>query len=152
VGRNNNIHRCTRSKKGGADFRTAFSLEDLQSAFNQALGPNAEGRLLKASLVTTASAATTATAAGALGLGARFIDIQRAAIQFLAIQACDGAIRFRVGAHLDKSKPSRLTGIPIRYDAHALDGTISLEQGANRILGRSEREIPYKNILHFLSF
>src|SRR5579864_952607 len=94
------------------------------------------------------AAATTATGA-AIGLRACFVDVQRSAIQFSAIQFGDGAIRIRVGAHLDESEPSGLAGIPVSDDVYAFHGSISLEHGSNGIFGSPKIEVPYKNILHF---
>src|SRR5882724_832379 len=81
--------------------------------------------------VVATLAATAATAKTALGLRTRFVDVQRSAVKLSAIQFRDCAIRFRVGAHLDESKPSRLAGITIGHDADAVHGSICLKQRAN---------------------
>jgi hypothetical protein len=96
-------------------------------------------------------AATTTAARSAVGLGTGFVDVQRSPVEFPAVQFRDGAIRVRVGAHLDKTKPSCLTGIAIRDNTDSLDGPVCLEQRAYRIFGGTEAEVSNKNILHFFS-
>jgi hypothetical protein len=98
--------------------------------------------------VVTACAATT-TAAGAFGFGTGFIDVQRSAVEFAAIQFRNGAIRIGIRAHFNKSESSGLTGITIGDDANAIDGTVRLEHGPNAVFRSSEAKVSNKNILHF---
>src|SRR6266404_6297349 len=91
---------------------------------------------------------TLAAAESAGGLRARFVDIQRSAVEFLAVQAGNGTVRIRRDAHLDKAETFRLTGIAVGNDIDALDSSVCLEHRSNRIFGRSEIEVPYKYILH----
>jgi hypothetical protein len=107
-----------------------------------------------ATAAATAAAAgpAIATAAATTGpsvrLRPRLVDVQRSAFVVLAIQAGDGLLGFLVAAHLDKPKAPRLTGIAIRHNADALNGPVSLKQGAKTIFRRPVTEVSYKNILH----
>src|SRR5580658_9823975 len=103
-------------------------------------------------LLTTPTSATTPAAKAAFGLGTRFVDIQRAAIQLSSIQLSDRTIRFRISAHLNKPEAAGLPGIAVGNDVYALHGSIRLEQRSNRSFGSSEVEVSYENILHAFSF
>jgi hypothetical protein len=93
-----------------------------------------------------------ATAKWTLRFRTGFIDVQGSAVEIPAIQFSDSAIRIRVNAHLDKSEPSRLAGIPVSDEVHALDRSVRLEQRSNRSFGGPEVEVSDKNILHAFSF
>ncbi len=108
--------------------------------------PQLQFRLLPPIVPTMATAATTGCT---LSFRSGFVNVQRSAVEFAAVQFRNGAIRIRVHAHFDKSKSSGLAGIPVGYDVNAVDGTIRLEQRSNCGFGSSEVEVSYKNILHF---
>jgi len=65
----------------------------------------------------------TTTAKSSLGFGAGFADVQRSAVKVRAIQAGDRAIRIRVGAHFDKSKPLGPTAPMLELTAFPLQPT-----------------------------
>ena len=105
---------------------------------------------VKRRLPAGAAALSAAAAEGALGFGARFVDIQGAAVDIAAVQLGDGAVGIRIGAHLDESETLGPPGIAIGYDADALHGAVRLKHAANGLLGSVEAEISYKNIFHLV--
>ena len=107
-------------------------------------------RLLPALLATTAPAAAVAPSAAetaAIFLRARFIDGKVAAVQFLAIQGADGALRFGIAGHLDESESLGPAGVTVGNDADALNGSVLFEQRTNRVFGGPKAEVSYKYIL-----
>jgi hypothetical protein len=128
-----------KNKKGGPG--AAFLISFLIFSFNQ----------LPARRSSSITAATTAIATAALTLRASLVDIQRAPADFMTVQRCNGAIAFRVIAHLHEAKAARLAGIAIRNDVHAIDLAIRLEQPANILFSRPEAEVSYKNVFHLMS-
>ena len=98
--------------------------------------------------LTAETAAVSATAA-TLGLGTRFIDVQRAAFEIRAVQAGDSPVGFLGVAHLDKRKAAGTAGITIRNQIDTVDRPILLEHGTNRRIGSGKIQIADKNILHF---
>ena len=60
-----------------------------------------------------------AVAVATLGAWFRFVDIQRASIQILAIEAANGGNCLILCRHLDKREPFRLAAVPVSND---LDG------------------------------
>jgi hypothetical protein len=107
---------------------------------------------LPAIVAAATAAATTTASKTAFRLGTRFVYVERPAVQLSSIQFSDCTIRFRVGAHFDKSESTGLPGIPVRDDVNALDCSVRLEQRSDRSFGSSEVEISYENILHAFSF
>src|SRR5579871_6290532 len=77
----------------------------------------------------TAAAGPVATAPGsALGFRPGFVDVERPAIEFSAVQFRDCAICFGAIGHLNKSKPSGSTGIPVRDEVDTLHGAVLFKQ------------------------
>jgi hypothetical protein len=103
-----------------------------------------------ADLPAIAAATTTAAAGRTIGFRARFVDVQRTAIEFLAIQARDRAICVRIGGHFDEAKAFGLAGIAVGDDADTVNGPVCLEHRTNRVFGSSKSEVPYKYIFHLL--
>ena len=83
------------------------------------------------------AAATTAAAARLL---LRFVDLQRASVEVLAIQRLHGAGGVGV-RHLNKPESARTTGLAIVDQGHFLHRTVRSEQRANAVLGCREGEI-----------
>jgi hypothetical protein len=106
-----------------------------------------------ASLTTeTAAAATRASAAAAaLPLGTGFIHIQCTSFEIRAVQGSDSPVGFFGVAHLDKRKATRAAGITIRNQIDTIDGSITLENRANRRIGSGKIQIAYKNILQLFT-
>lgn len=122
------------------------------TSFDAALLPfNKLWRFKRLPAVVPTLATTAAAAESAFRFRTRFVDVQRTAIEFAAVQFGDGAIRIRVCAHLDESKTTRLPCVTIRDDAHTLYRPVRLEQRSNRAFGCPKAEVSYKNILHFVS-
>jgi len=80
-------------------------------------------------IAATAAVAATAAAGCTVAFGAGFIDVERSAVQVLAIEAVDGAVAFRIAAHLDEREAAGLAGIPIGNDVDTIDGSVRCEQG-----------------------
>ena len=98
--------------------------------------------------LTTETAAVSATAA-TLDLGAGFIDVQCAAFEIRAVQAGYSPVGFLAVAHFDKRKAAGAAGITIRNQIDTINGSIPLEHGTNRRIGRGKIQIAYENVLHF---
>src|SRR5581483_3416857 len=92
--------------------------------------------------------AAIAAESAALLFGSRFVDVQRPAVQFAAIQTRNCSVRFFAHAHLHESEASGPAGFPIGDEVYPVHRSISFKHGSNRIFGCSEAEVSYKNILH----
>ncbi|HTM51976.1 MAG TPA: hypothetical protein VL285_24945 [Bryobacteraceae bacterium] len=97
---------------------------------------------------STTAAATAAAESTALGTGTRFVDVQRAAVQFLTVEGFDGFGRLGLIGHLDKGEAAGLAGVAIAHDAGFLNGAVrgksSLELGLRGLIGK----VSNKNIRH----
>ena len=97
---------------------------------------------------STTAAATTAAESTALGTRTRFVDVQRAAVKFLAIKSLDGFRRFGLIGHFDKGKAARLTCVAIANYAgffnSAVCGKGSLELRLRGLISK----VSNKNIRH----
>jgi hypothetical protein len=79
------------------------------------------------SAATTAASTvstTTTAAARALFAGFGFIDGQRAAAMFLAVERGDRRLRFIVAGHLDESEALAASGQPIADHLRTVDGSM----------------------------
>src|SRR5208283_1762937 len=104
---------------------------------------------------TTATAAATAiptTAAAGRRFRTRLVDVHGTAVQFGAVQGVNGRSRLGAVGHLDKSEPARLPGVPVGYDANALNGAVALEGGPKVVLGCLVAEVSHENVCHSCSF
>lgn len=99
-----------------------------------------------APLTAAASAISTTAAAGAILFGPGFVHIESPAIHVAAVQRGNGFLPFAVVRHLDESKSSGPSGIPIRDDVYAVNRTELLEHGSDGAFGGIETEISYENI------
>src|SRR5689334_8204353 len=86
------------------------------------------------------AAATTTTAAARARLVLSFVDLERPAIEVLAVERLHGARGVRA-RHLDKSEAAGLARVAIRDQRKLLDGAVRREQIANRFFGGRERKI-----------
>src|SRR3954454_12859960 len=108
---------------------------------------------LPAVLPRAAAITAIATAARAtFTFGTSFVDVQRPAVDFLAIEAIDRGIPFRIDAHLNKCETSCLSSVTVCHDVHPIDAAIRFEHGTNGIFGRPKTEIANKNVFHFYTF
>src|SRR5580704_2572829 len=111
---------------------------------------------ISAALTTVTAAATAAIATSPAAAGSTlrfrtsFINSKRTAIKFPAAEGFDGTIPFRVHAHFDEGKALLLPRIAVRNNTDAIDSSVFLKQGSDRVFGRVKTEISYKNILHDL--
>jgi hypothetical protein len=105
---------------------------------------------------TSTSAAGTSSAAGsagtAVGLGTRFVDIQRAAAKLFPIQSRDRLLGLRGVGHLYERKSSGASGVPIGYHADLIDFAVGFKQGAQLGFGGAVREVANKKLLHGFPF
>lgn len=75
-------------------------------------------------LVAIALAVTTAAAAAAIFLRAGFVDGHVASVEFAAVQGVDGAFRFGIDAHLDKSEALGAAGVAVGNEADPVNGSV----------------------------
>jgi hypothetical protein len=105
---------------------------------------------------STAAAGTSATARSAgtatIGLGARFVDIQRAAAKLFSIQSRDGLLGFRRVGHFYEGKSAGAAGVPIGYHADLIDFSVGFKQGSQLGFGGAVREVANKKLLHGFPF
>ena len=103
------------------------------------------------SAVAAATATATATAAATIFARAGFIDRQGTAVELLAIHRFDRSLGFLIVRHFDEAETLRSARITVRHDAHAIHGSVRLEQRTQVTLGRTEGEISNKNVSHLVS-
>src|SRR5687768_9831828 len=100
--------------------------------------------------VAAVSAAPTPAAAAAKGrtlfARARFIDGQRAAIPFLAVQFADRGIHGSIGVHRDKGKAARAAAVPVSREMDIGHGAKLAEEIAKLGFSGTKGEIPH---IHF---
>jgi hypothetical protein len=97
---------------------------------------------------TTATAGATTTASAASGLRTGFIDVQRAAIHFLAIELGDSRFRIAALGHFDKCKTTGLAAVAVRYDVNALDAAILRKSLLQVFLRGLVTQVSDKDIRH----
>jgi hypothetical protein len=97
---------------------------------------------------TTATVAAAAAESAALGAGTGFIDVQRAAVQFLTIEGLDGFGRLGLVGHFDKGKAAGLPGIPIAHHAGFFNGAVRGKSGLELRLRGLISKVSNKNIRH----
>src|SRR4051812_20397106 len=98
-------------------------------------------RLVATVAVAAASAAAAAAAAGAAASAAvaaasaaaalpwlGLVDGQAASARLLAVEAGDGGLRLRVGAHLDEAEALGAAGVAVHDDLRRLHGAEGAEQ------------------------
>src|SRR4051812_27459033 len=76
---------------------------------------------------TTVAAAAATTAAAALGLRARLVDRQRAAVHLVAVHRLDGRLRFRVAGHLHEPEPLGAARVAVHDDLRRHDTPVRCE-------------------------
>ena len=87
-----------------------------------------------------------------LRLRTSFVDVQRSAIQVSAIEPVDCRVPFRIHAHFDKGKTSRLPRVTISNDVNSIDAAVRLKNRTDGLLGGSETEVTYKDVFQFSFF
>jgi len=99
-----------------------------------------------------ASSAVSTTAAAPVFFGTSFVDVDRPSVKLSAVQFGNSPICFGGIGHFDESESSGLPRIAVGHNTDALNRAIGFKQRSNRVFGCSKAEVPYKNILHVLSF
>jgi len=91
---------------------------------------------------------TAASASSAFALGTSFVDVQRPAAYFAAVDGVNRTLPFGIVRRLDESESARLPGVPIGDDVNSVDCSMGFEQRAHILLAGTEAQISDKNILH----
>ena len=73
----------------------------------------------------------------------RFVDIQRATIEFVAIERAHRSFSLRFVVHSDEREAARLTSHPVHHEMDLIDGAVFFEQILEIVLGGLKREITY---------
>lgn len=87
-----------------------------------------------------------AAATTALGLGTRFVHVDRAAIHVAAVQAIDCRLGCRAVCHFDECETAGLTRVTVGDDVYALHAAVLGECLMQVVLGRAEAEIANKDV------
>ena len=74
---------------------------------------------------------------------ARFVYIERAAVQIVTVERAHRSAGLRVVIHRDERKPARFAGHPIRHETDFADLAVLFEQILKIVLGGLESEITY---------
>jgi len=143
--------RCSRQRLAS---RTEKAGDKIACPINYKLGLLPAGFApATATTAATVSAATATVAAAttettALGAGTRFVYVQRAAVQFLAVEGFDGLHGFGLIGHFDKGEAARLAGVAITHYTSFFNGAVrgkrSLELGLRGLISK----ISNKDIRH----
>jgi hypothetical protein len=96
---------------------------------------------------TTAAAGSAGTAA--IGLGARFVDVQCATAELFSIQSRDGFLGF---GDFYECKSARASGVTVGDQADLIDFAMRLKQGPQFRFGGAVREVANKKFLHEFPF
>ena len=96
----------------------------------------------------TATVAAAAAKSATLGTRTGFVHVQRAAVQFLAIQGLDCFHRLGLIGHFDKGEAAGLPGVAIAHHTGFFNGAVrgkrSLELGLRGLISK----VSNKNIRH----
>jgi hypothetical protein len=98
------------------------------------------------------STATRPSAGTAIGLGARFVDVQRAAAKLFAVQSRNGFLGFGSIRHFYECKSSGPSGVTIGDQADLIDFAVRLKQRAQFRFRGAVGEVANKKLLHGFPF
>jgi hypothetical protein len=136
---------------------SARSLQyDIENCTGQADGvspaTSSSASAVAAAATISAKAATRSAATGAASLfaRARFIHVQGAAVDILAVQLGNRAIGSRVVIHFHEAKATGLTGRTIGHETDAIDLPVGGEHALDLLFGRVERQVSHVQSLHFV--
>src|SRR5581483_8647998 len=79
-------------------------------------------------IAPAAAAAARVAAAGALRLRARFVHVERAALELGSVQSVDRGLRFRSRLHLDEAETARIAAELVAQHGGARHAAISAER------------------------
>jgi hypothetical protein len=96
-----------------------------------------------ATAVTATTAAATAAESTTLRARARFVDVDRATVQLVAVELLYGLSR-SVAVHLDERESARAASIPVGYDCSRLYLSGLRKQIGKLILSRLVRQVSNK--------
>ncbi len=99
-----------------------------------------------ASAPSAEAASSSAPAAGTIGFGARFVDVERASADFRAVDGGDGFLAFFGISHFNESEAARPSGVAIGHDADSVHLTVGRKQLTQFFFSGVEVQIAYKNI------
>jgi hypothetical protein len=114
------------------DFNCIFFWQIFLQSFGFCLFKNLGGTLAaaltglaKLPAVVVASAVAVSTAGrSAFRFRTGFIDVERPAVEVSTVQSADGGVSFGIDAHFDEREASGLSGVAIRDDVDALNGSV----------------------------
>jgi hypothetical protein len=101
-------------------------------------------------LSATTAASEAAAASGPVCLGLGFVDLQRTAAQFGAIQRCNSLLSFARVGHLDKRETPRASSLTISDDADVLHLPVGSKHFAQLTFCRAVGQVPHIKVLHLL--
>ena len=93
-----------------------------------------------------------ATAAGAIGLRARFVDVQRAAIEVPPVDGSNCLLAFAIVCHFHEAEAARLTSVAIGGNVDTTDCTVGFKQRTDRFFRSPKTEGSNVNVLGYSSF
>src|SRR5690606_5815588 len=86
-----------------------------------------------ATAAATTTAVTTATATATRRLGTRFVDVEVATFELIAVERLNGGTRLAVVGHGHKGEPAGSAGVAVSDDRHFLHFAEGRERFAERI-------------------
>jgi len=122
--------------RGGESRPTASR----DSAFNALVAPGAAAAA-RSAVATAATAASTVTVM-------RFVDLQRAAVEVLAVEGLHRLGGVGIG-HLDEAEAARAAGVTISDEGDFLDSAVRGKQGTHAVFGRGKGQISDVEFGHF---
>ena len=84
----------------------------------------------------------------ALGLGLRFVHLERTSVHLEPVEVLDGAGGLGVRRHLDEAETTGTAGVAIVDQRDGVDGAVGGEQGADGVLVGGERQVANVNLAH----
>jgi hypothetical protein len=103
-------------------------------------------------LIVVASTTAARSAGTAVGLGARFVDVQGASSELFPVQSGNGLLGFGSIGHFYKRKPSGASGVTVGDQTDLIDFAVGFKQRAQFGFRGAVGEIANKKLLHGFPF
>src|ERR1035437_1318973 len=116
-----------------------------------AAAPTARFPATAATVMSTASAATEASATatrGAIGFRTGFVHIQCPSVQGVTVEGGNGLIRLAFVFHLDERETAGTSGLTICHDSGTVNLAVAFEEAADALFGGVKIQIAYEYVLH----
>src|SRR5690348_3448883 len=78
------------------------------------------------------------------------MDVDRTALEHLAVQSRNGFVSLRIG-HLDEGESAGQACIPVHHQLEIVNGSDRFEEGAERLRCRLQIQVANINVLHGIS-